>query len=650
VTALDETGQPTENKLLPVIGIWQLSDKSGNPAPASTPSAFNTPTWGLTRLDAQFGTTNTYRVGIADFRGDGRPDYFYQANLLYSDTVTPARISLAGGLVTLNGIGFNPRLQVSAGGNNATTLSALASQIQVAMPAGVQDGTATIQVIDPVSGAFSQMIGAIGYGAQSTDRLLLLQGAEPSTPVGSAAANAIRVRAVAADGITPVSGATLAWSSTNGSQFFVCGGASSCSVLSDEAGESSSLVTPAAAGQSTITIALAPASYTPPQSQQTTLVATSSALDLAAVTPTRWVGQGATMAVPLTVQALNLGAAKANVTVNFSVSEGAAALSAASASTNSSGLATISANLTNQNADVQVSACVAPNNSPCQTFTLFSAAASAWTLETVGGSAQAATTGQAFQPLVMRVTDGSPAANPVMGVRVAFVTTLARVGPNSGGPPTAGGSFARGDAQPVLLGSSKAQVVTDQNGLASIMPSAGNVGPCDLFIVVSAGASTAQLQMESFAAIVLDQPANFRVKTSAAMPETLFGLQTSASQSAMFPPFAVSGADPSTDPLADLPANACSDPTADACGDHGSPATSTPAPTVTEKDVSEAGPGLKAVEAELPKKITGPGPESPSTLAKSPTPLPVQSDTNPSKGFPEDRRSCQVLVGDGPVF
>ena len=42
VTALDETGQPTENKLSPVIGIWQLSDKSGNPAPASTPSAFNT--------------------------------------------------------------------------------------------------------------------------------------------------------------------------------------------------------------------------------------------------------------------------------------------------------------------------------------------------------------------------------------------------------------------------------------------------------------------------------------------------------------------------------------------------------------------------------------------------------------------------------
>jgi hypothetical protein len=493
VTALDETGQPTEIKLLPVIGIWQLSDESGDLAPASTPSAFNTPTWGLTRLDAQFAATGAYRVAIADFRGDGRPDYFYQASLLYSDTVTPARLSLAGGVTTLSGIGFNPRLQVSVADNNASTLSASASQIEVAMPAGEQDGTATIQVTDPVSGAFSEMIGALSYGALSTDRLLLLQGAEPSTPVGSEAANAIRVRAVAADGITPVNGATIAWSATNGAQFSACSGASFCSILSDEAGESSSLVTPTATGQSTITVALAPASYSPPQSQQATLVGTSTTLDLAAVTPTRWIGQGATLAVPLSVEALALGAPRANVKVNFAVTQGTASLSAGSATTNSSGFAAISANLTNQNANVQVSACVAPNNSPCQTFTLFSTPPSLWTLETVSGASQVVPTGQAFQPLVMRVTDGSLAANPVIGVSVTFATTLARAGLDNGGVP-------------IILGSLQAQVVTDQNGLATIVPSAGSVGPCDVFITISAGASTAQFQMESLAAIVLEPP------------------------------------------------------------------------------------------------------------------------------------------------
>src|SRR5258708_5594368 len=334
VTALDESGQPTETKLLPVIGIWQLSDQSGNPAPASTPSAFNTTTWGMSRLDAQFTVSDTFRVGVADFRGDGRPDYFYRASLLYSDTVTPSRISLAGGVTTLNGIGFSPRLQVSVANNNSTTLSASASHIEVALPSGLQDGTASIQVTDPLTCAFSQMTSALTYGALSTDLLLLLQGAEPATPVGSAAANAIRVRAVATDGVTPVNGATIAWSATNGLQFSACGGASSCSVLSDEAGESSSWVTPAATGQSPITIALAPASYSPPQVPQATVVGTSSTLDLVAVMPTRWVGQGATLAVPLTVEALNLGVPKANVASNFAVTKGTAPLSAGVATTN----------------------------------------------------------------------------------------------------------------------------------------------------------------------------------------------------------------------------------------------------------------------------------------------------------------------------
>jgi hypothetical protein len=164
VTALDEIGQPTEGKLLPVIGIWQLSDQSGNPAPASTPSAFNTITIGMTRLDAQFSATDTYRVAVADYRGDGRPDYFYQASLLYADTVTPARLSVAGGVTTVQGIGFQPRMQVNVGGNAGGVLSVLATQIQAMAPAAAQEGIATIQVTDPATGGFSQMIGALAYG------------------------------------------------------------------------------------------------------------------------------------------------------------------------------------------------------------------------------------------------------------------------------------------------------------------------------------------------------------------------------------------------------------------------------------------------------------------------------------------------------
>jgi hypothetical protein len=651
VTALDETGQPTETKLLPVIGIWQLSDGSGDPAPASTPSAFNTTTSGMTRLDAQFGASGAFRVGVADFRGDGRPDYFYHASLLYSDTVTPARLSLAGGVTTLNGTGFSPGLQVSVAGNNGNTLSASASQIEVAMPSGSQDGTASIQVTDPVSGAFSQMTDALTYGALATDLLLLLQGAEPATPVGSAAANAIRVRAVAADGVTPVSGATIAWSATNGLLFSVCSGASSCSVLSDEAGESSSWVTPTATGQSTITIALAPASYSPPQSQQATVVGTSSTLDLVAVVPTRWVGQGATISVPLTVEALDLGVPKANVTINFAITKGTASLSAASATTNGSGFATITAQITNQNADVQVSACVAPNNAPCQTFTLFSTPPSLWTLETVSGSPQVVPAGQSFQPLVMRVTDGSSAANPVMGVNVTFETTLARVSPDQGGLQD-GESVVGGDGMPVLLGSSQAQVVSAQDGTASIVPSAGSVGPCDVFIAVSAGQSTVQMQMESVAAIIVGQPQSPRGKAPTARhgPHFApnFGSQTSPPQSVPEMLFAVPQGIASNDPAVDSHVSDCPEPCAlDVSGDRGDPTSSNPAGS--EKSASPPRATLPPADATTPKKPARP---VGSDVAPIDAPGPMETQSNPpsSNWLPEDKRSCRVLAGDGPIL
>ncbi|MGD0467776.1 MAG: Ig-like domain-containing protein [Terriglobales bacterium] len=673
VTALDETGQPTETKLLPVIGIWELSDLSGDPAPASTPSAFNTTTWGMSRLDAQFSASDTYRVGIADFRGDGRPDYFYQASLLYSDTVTPARLSLAGGATTLIGTGFNAGLQVSVAGINGNTLSASANQIEAAIPPGTQDGTATIQVTDPVTGAFSQMTSALTYGALATDLLLLLQGAEPATPVGSAAANAIRVRAVAADGITRVSGATIAWSASNGLQFSVCSRTSSCSVLSDEAGESSSWVTPTATGQSTITIALAPLSYSSPQSQQATVVGTSSALDLVAVTPTRWVGQGATLAVPLTVEALDLGVPKANVAVNFATTKGAASLSAGSGTTNGSGYATITAQLTNQNADVQVSACVAPSNAPCQTFTLFSTSASLWTLETVSGSPQVVPTGQSFQPLVMRVTDGSSASNPVMGVTVTFATTLARVSPDPGGPPegdsVVGESSVGENGMPVLLGSSQAQVVSTQDGLASMVPSAGSVGPCDVFIAVSAGQSTTQLQMESVAAIVTGQQNNSPAKAPTGQRGPQFGAQTSARQGLADALFAVPEGASLDEPIASQ--SACSDARQDsvtsAASSSGTSRTSAAGDVGSCESASES-PGIEAPRVPAEPSAMTPADsterDNGGGAAQRPTETPPANNSSanhpsandPSVGNPavsrllEDKRSCRFAQSEGGIF
>jgi hypothetical protein len=234
-----------------------------------------------------------------------------------------------------------------------------------------------------------------------------------------------------------------------------------------------------------VTVALAPASYSPSQSVQATVVGTSTSIDLAAVSPSRWIAQGASLSVPLTVQALVLGVGLANQTINFAITRGSATLSSATATTNSAGFASVTASFTNLSGTIQASACVVPNNSPCATIEIFAVASSSWTLQTVSGAQQIVAVAQQFQPLVVRVTDGSSAQNPVMGVNVLFGTTLTAL--NSGGD----------QGPPILLGNSQALAATDQNGLASMTPSTGSVGACDLFINVSAGQSNAEFELES---------------------------------------------------------------------------------------------------------------------------------------------------------
>jgi len=510
-TALDEAGKPAQSKLMPVIGIWQLSDRSGNPAPAATPIAFNTVSPGMTRLDAQFTADDIYRVGIADLRGDGRPDYFYTATLLYSDTVTPSRVGLSGGPVILHGLGFNPALQLTTGVASGAVLETGANDLTAVLPHASQDGPASLVVSDPATGGFSQMTDALTYGAAASDKLLALQNTEPSTPIGAEAPNAIRVRAVAADGITPVAGATIAWSTTNGATLSACGGAATCSVLTDESGIASTGVTPMATGTNTITAALAPASYNPPQAKQATVTGTKSALDIGAIAPTKWVAQGATVDIPLTVRVLSQGTPQIGATVNFRVSKGAATLSSATSTTDNSGYASTSAHVSNHSADAQITACVAPNNSPCQTFTLFATPASKWALNLVSGSSQVVPVGQPFQPLLLRATDGSAASDPVIGMPFVFDVTLMRLPKGDGGGGGGDDGHGGGNGTPVILGTYQVQSVSDTNGLAGIVPTLGSVnGYCDVMIAVAAGPATMQFHLQALTPMPGSAPAHDR--------------------------------------------------------------------------------------------------------------------------------------------
>ena len=485
VTAFDEAGQASESKAQPVIGMWASSDPQGTAPGAFTPSPFNTVAFGLTRLDAQIETSGNFLIGISDLRGDGRPDYHYETQVLYADSVSPSRVGVSGGTITVSGTGFPPGLTATVGSSAATILAADAGQVILAAPP-ISDGPESITISNPATGGASTMTNALTYGAAATDNILLLNGHNPPTPVGTQAPYAVMVQVVASDGVTPVAGATVGWSATNSVQLSACSGASSCNVTTDQNGDASTWLTPAASGTATITATLAPGVYSPTESVSATLSATESASDIGVSTEYLWIAHGATVSVPLTARVLSNGNPLQNATVNFTVVQGTGTLSAPSATTNSSGDASVTLSVSNIAALVQVSACVAPGNAPCQTIYANPVPAAQQQLQPVSGAGQVST-GPAFQPIVVRVTDSSSPPNPVLAAPVLFQTTVMR----PGGSPPAGGNGetnSTNSGMPVILSVSQSSATTDINGLASVVPSSGAFSaPLEVDVAVSAG-------------------------------------------------------------------------------------------------------------------------------------------------------------------
>jgi len=147
-------------------------------------------------------------------------------------------------------------------------------------------------------GSSTTMTAALTLGAGPNDVIHLAQGSNSPTPVGMAAATPIRVVVASSDGITPVPGATVQWSVTNGVGLSACNGAATCYAYTDDSGQAETRVIVGAVGTANISATLAPASYAPPKMVQSAVSGTSSAKDLALLVPKVWVVQGATVDVP----------------------------------------------------------------------------------------------------------------------------------------------------------------------------------------------------------------------------------------------------------------------------------------------------------------------------------------------------------------
>lgn len=495
LTALDDNGQPTTQKAQPVIGMWSLTDPAGTPPPAFTPSSMNSPSTGVTTLNAQLTSSAQFRIGIADLRGDGRPDYRYRARVLYGDSVKPNRVSVRGGTpIAIDGTGFKPGMTLTAGSVPLTLLSTSTGEM-VATTTAVPDGTATLTIADPITGSTATLQNVLTFGAGPNDVILLAQGGNSPTPVGGQAPSAIRVIAAASDGITRVSGATVLWSATNNVGLSTCNGASTCTVFTDESGQAETRVTVGAVGSITITASLAPASYTPPKLVQATLSGTSSAKDLALFAPKVYVAQGATVDVPFTARLLANGYPLSGQTLSWQIGIGSGTLTPASVTTDGDGYGRTTLHLNSLAGDVQGTVCLMPGNNPCQTFYIVQVAPAVLKLQPVSGSLQTIRVGQAFQPISLRVINSATPPNPVMGASVSFQSMIFL--PDADSPvETIGDGGISQHPMKVLLGSSSRALATDTNGLVSLQPSLGGFSrPLEIEIMATT-ANGAALQYE----------------------------------------------------------------------------------------------------------------------------------------------------------
>ena len=495
VTALDETGNATMDKAQPVIGMWDLSDPGTYPAPANTPSAFNTAILGMTMLNAQLTQAMDYRIGIADIRGDGRPDYSYHARILYGDTAQPARASVAGSTpLTVQGLGFESNTKIYIGSPNVSPLSIASNQISLIAPSQT-DGVQNITVFDPPTGAISVMTGALTYGAGPNDTITLIAGSNPWTPAGGQAPNPIRVQVFAPDGITPVSGASVVFSAMPAVSFSACS-ASTCTVITDDSGQASTFVTPLSAGTMTITAQLAPASYSPAKQVQTTLAADSSSMELALAPQTAHIAQGVTVNVPLVARVLSNGSPRGGITVNFAIVKGSGTLSPTVVS-DSAGYATSTLQLSSFASDVQVSVWVAGETNAAPTFYGTAVPISGLQVRPIAGISQMALEGQLFQPVAVQVTDLSTSPNPVQGATVIFQSTVERSEGN--GSSTSGGDTKiTKDPTPIILESSQTPVISDVNGIASFQPTTdGFSGALEILGAATAGIGNVPFSLQS---------------------------------------------------------------------------------------------------------------------------------------------------------
>ena len=415
--ALDEDGSPSNSKAMPAIGVWDAFDPAGA-IPIGAAPGLNGLGTGETWLRVASNADDIVRLGIADLRGDGRPDYAYEGWLLYADTVRPTHLPASGGPITINGSGFRLADTVLVGGELALVTSISPNQITAIAPPAASGVTGSVDVeVDDLPTLYAAAIipGGISYNSGTGDALTLVTAPSNTVPIGVPIPFTVTALSPA---LTPIGGVTVIYTVTAGTAKLACG-LSVCSVTTTGDGHATMNVIANDGTWSIVTASLTNGSSVQAQ------FGGGSAAAVYSLTPRLALAAGTTFIWTVQALVLSSGTPLAGQSVAWQTPSGGgiAPQGSIAAITNSAGIATkaLTVGPLAEGQVVSINACL-NGTSQCTSFSTYGARPEYALLKPISGTSQTLATSATPSQIALRLLDMD--GNPMAGGTVSLYQAL----------------------------------------------------------------------------------------------------------------------------------------------------------------------------------------------------------------------------------